>query len=66
MNWLTRHNVLTREDKLPQNNPRLFEKVCVMVIRPFYVNGELMTEGSIISIERCLAESLKGIKVEIA
>ncbi len=48
------------------NDPRLFEKVLVMVFKPFFVSGRLVKEGETVSIEKNLADSLKAIgKCEI-
>jgi len=47
------------------NDPRLFEKIKVKVIRPFRVDGKVVAVGEIVSIERNLAESLEGIKLKI-
>lgn len=47
---------------LPKNDPRLFEKVRVKVIRPFYNEGVLQTpESGVILLARHDAESLQAI-----
>ncbi|HAS18010.1 MAG TPA: hypothetical protein DD641_00835 [Deltaproteobacteria bacterium] len=48
---------------LPKNDPRLFEKIKVKVIRPFYIDGVLQTpEMGIVLIARHIAEDMLAIK----
>lgn len=48
---------------LPKNDPRLFEKIKVRIIKPFYNDGVLQTpEMGIVLIARHVAEDMKALK----
>ena len=47
-------------------NPKLFEKINVKVLRAFYVDRQLQEIGTVVSLERHLAQSLQAVgKAEI-
>jgi len=49
-----------------QNNPKLFEKIQVKVLRAFYVDRQLQQIGTTVQLERHLAQSLQEVgKVEM-
>ncbi len=56
---------VTLNGPVPKNDPALFQKVRVKVLRPFYINGKLAEVDSIVSIEKHLSLSLNGIKISI-
>jgi len=49
----------------PRNDPALFEKITVKVLRPFCVAGQRLEPGAFVELARFDAESLRALgKVE--
>jgi len=63
--WKGEKEMRTAGEYVAQN-PKLFEKINVKVLRAFYVDRQLQEIGTVVSLERHLAQSLQAVgKAEI-
>lgn len=55
------HLFKVADSQLPKQDPTLFERVDVKVLRPFCVNGQAQEVGSTLRIERHVAVGLQSL-----